>query len=181
MPALYSAVEIHARVEDAVVVVHIVDGSRDTVAEHAFCQARERVYGVVAEEGGRGGAVAFTGGTIFCLRGAELVEFVFRYTVSGRLAGVLEGGVNPAECSDGGEVGEKSELPPAMAPYPLSFSLSTVRFSILLGHALKLLLVSGSWKLIKKKGTLFSHGILLNEVRSGTAIKSLYPFTSSSP
>ena len=73
--------------------------------------------------------------------------------------------------------GVGSLLPPAMAPYPRAFSFSNCVFNKPRGHAETGSLVSGSWKLTKKKGTLFSQGIRRKVLRSGTAMISWYPFS----
>jgi hypothetical protein len=63
-----------ARVEDAVVVFLVMDGSGYAVAEHAFCEGREGVDWVFAEEGGGRRGVAF--GAVMCGGRSELVEFI---------------------------------------------------------------------------------------------------------
>ncbi len=52
MPSFNSTAKLGACVEDAVVVLLVVDGSRDAVPEHAFGKTGKRVHGVIAQEGG---------------------------------------------------------------------------------------------------------------------------------
>jgi len=52
MPSFDSAAKLGACVEDAVVVLLVVNGASDAVSEHAFGKTWERVDGVVAQEGG---------------------------------------------------------------------------------------------------------------------------------
>lgn len=104
MPSFYPAVELRACVEDAIVVILVMHWSRDAVAEHAFCERWERIHGVVAQEGGCGGGIAF--GPVVALRCSELVELVLGWN-SGQKS---EGNAQYLSCD------RNDDSPPAMAP-----------------------------------------------------------------
>lgn len=69
MPSLNVAFELGARVENIVVEILVMHGSRQRITKHALCQRGKLVRGVVAEEGG--------GGSVVRIGVAEDVELVF--------------------------------------------------------------------------------------------------------
>ncbi len=50
MPSLYSAIELRAGIEYAVVILLVMNRPRDAVPKHAFGQAGQGIDGVIAQK-----------------------------------------------------------------------------------------------------------------------------------
>jgi hypothetical protein len=82
VPSLDTTIELAACIEYTIVVFLVVDRSRDTVAEHAFCEGGERVGSIGRKESRRGRGVSIGAVVGVVMLGGwsdELVEFIFRY------------------------------------------------------------------------------------------------------
>lgn len=74
MPSLDVAAELLTVIKDAVVIVLIMEWSRNRVSKHALRQGGQRVDGVILEEGRSMRGRALRGGMLSW--SAELVEFI---------------------------------------------------------------------------------------------------------
>lgn len=79
MPTLDFTIELLARVEYPIIVVLVVDGTGQTVPEHAFRQRGKGFDRVLLEKGGRGRRIALRIGV--CSWCAELIELIFRWKI----------------------------------------------------------------------------------------------------
>jgi hypothetical protein len=80
MPPFNIASELLAGVEDAIVIILVVDGPSERITKHAFCHRRQRIDWIRLEEGGRCRCTLFGGSMVS--RRADLVEFILRWLKS---------------------------------------------------------------------------------------------------
>ncbi len=79
MPTFDTTSESLTSIVYSVIIVLIMDGSCQTVAEHAFCERRKRVDGIFFKKSCSGGAVSLGRWDIRIGWGSELEEFVLGY------------------------------------------------------------------------------------------------------
>ena len=81
VPTFDTTSELLTSIVYSVVIVLVMNWSRQAVAEHAFCERRKRIDGVLFEEPCSGGAVSLGLWDIRIGWGSELEEFVLGYVL----------------------------------------------------------------------------------------------------